>query len=176
MIQQSPHWAYTLRKPCSHYFQGTESVPVYISMPLCTLVGFPHGSAGKESTRNEGDLSSIPGLGRSPGEEKGYPLQHSGLENSMDCIVHGVTKSWTRLSDVHFLARKCDCIRYVRCCCCCCYSTVWRRKWMKCVSLTEKCHGCAGRNGRRSRVGWMCCAVGGRGCKDRRVLCDVGLP
>ena len=77
MIQQSPHWAYTLRKPCSHYFQGTESVPVYISMPLCTLVGFPHGSAGKESTRNEGDLSSIPGLGRSTGEEKGYPLQYS---------------------------------------------------------------------------------------------------
>ena len=42
------------------------------------------------------------GLGRSPGEEKGSPLQYSGLENSMDCIVHGVTKSWTRLGDVHF--------------------------------------------------------------------------
>ena len=46
-----------------------------------------------------GDLGSIPGLGRSPGEGKGYPLQYSGLDNSMDCIVHGVTKSQTQLSD-----------------------------------------------------------------------------
>ena len=45
----------------------------------------------------------IPGLGRSPGEGKGYPLQYSGLENSMDCIVHGITKSWTQLSDFHSL-------------------------------------------------------------------------
>ena len=44
----------------------------------------------------------IPGLGRSPGEGKGYPLQYSGLENSMDCIVHGVAKSWTRLSNFHY--------------------------------------------------------------------------
>ena len=64
--------------------------------------GFPCGSAGKESACNAGDLVSIPGLGRSPGEGKGYPLQYSGLENSMDCIVHGVTKSRTRLSDFHF--------------------------------------------------------------------------
>ena len=48
------------------------------------------------------DLSSIPGLGRSPGEGKDYPLQYSGLENSMGCIVHGVPKSQTRLSDFHF--------------------------------------------------------------------------
>ena len=54
---------------------------------------FPGGSAGKESTCNAGDLGSIPGLGRSPGEGKGYPLQYSGLENFMDCIIHGVTKS-----------------------------------------------------------------------------------
>ena len=59
------------------------------------LSGFPDGSAGKESTCNVGDLGSIPGLGRSPGEGKGYLLQYSGLENSMDCIVHGVTKIWT---------------------------------------------------------------------------------
>ena len=44
----------------------------------------------------------IPGKGRSPGGGKGYPLQYSGLENSMDCIVHGVTKSQTELSDFHF--------------------------------------------------------------------------
>ena len=56
----------------------------------------------KDSTCNEGDLGSIPGLGRSPGEGKGYPLQYSGLENSMDCIVHGVAKSRTQLSDFHF--------------------------------------------------------------------------
>ena len=55
---------------------------------------FPDISVGKEST-NVGDTSSIPGLGRSPGEGKGYPLQYSGLENSMDCIVHGVAKSRT---------------------------------------------------------------------------------
>ena len=49
-----------------------------------------------------GDLGSIPGLGRSPGEGKGYPLQYSGLEISKDCIVHGVTKSQIRLRDFHF--------------------------------------------------------------------------
>ena len=53
------------------------------------------GSAGKESTSNVGDLGSVRELGRFPGEGKGYPLQYSGLENSMDCIVHGVTKSQT---------------------------------------------------------------------------------
>ena len=55
---------------------------------------FPYGSAGKESVCNAGDPGSIPALGRSPGEGKGYPLQYSGLENSVDCIVLGVTKSW----------------------------------------------------------------------------------
>ena len=49
-----------------------------------------------------GDLGSISGLGRSPGVGKGYPLQYSGLENSMECIVHGLAKSWTQLSDFHF--------------------------------------------------------------------------
>ena len=63
----------------------------------------PGGSAGKESACNAGDLGSIPGLGRSTGEGKGYPRQYSGLENSMDCIVHRVVKSQTRLSDFHFL-------------------------------------------------------------------------
>ena len=55
--------------------------------------GFPCGSAGKESACNAGDLGLIPGLGRSPGEGKGHPLQYSGLENSMDWIVHGVAES-----------------------------------------------------------------------------------
>ena len=55
----------------------------------CIFMGFSGGSAGKESTCSEGDLSSIPGLGRSPEEGNGYPVPYSGLENSMDCIVHG---------------------------------------------------------------------------------------
>ena len=67
------------------------------------LVSFPCGLSGKKKkfSCNVGDLGSFSGLGRSPGEGKGYPLQSSGLENSMDCIVHGVTKSWTQLSDFH---------------------------------------------------------------------------
>ena len=56
-------------------------------------MGFPCGPAGEESACDVVDLGSIPGLGRSSGEGKGYPLQFSGLENSMDCIVHGVAKS-----------------------------------------------------------------------------------
>ena len=63
--------------------------------------GFPCGLAGKESACNAGDLGSIPGLGRSRGEGKGCPLQYSGLENSMGCIVHGVAKSPTQVSDFH---------------------------------------------------------------------------
>ena len=70
-------------------------------------MGFPCGSAGKESARNVGDLGSIPGLGRSPVEGKGSPLQYSGLENSTDCVVHGVAKSWTRLRlSLHFWSLK----------------------------------------------------------------------
>ena len=67
-------------------------------------MGFPGGSDGKESACNAGDLGSILKSGRSPGEENGYPLQYSCLENSMDrgdwrATVHGVAKSQTRLSD-----------------------------------------------------------------------------
>ena len=76
--------------------------PKYFREGLKQRMGFPCSSAGKESTCNMGDLGSIPGLGRSPGEGKGYPLQYSGPENSMDCIVHEVTKRRTQLSDFHF--------------------------------------------------------------------------
>ena len=72
---------------------------------LLSTRGFAYRSAGKESACNVEDLGSIPGLGRSPGEGKGYPLQYSGL-NSMDCIVHGVTKSRTWLSNFHFPQEK----------------------------------------------------------------------
>ena len=66
-------------------------------------MGFPGGSDSKESAYNAGDMGSIPGLGRYPGEGKGNLLQYSCLENSMDreawrATVHGVTKSRTRLS------------------------------------------------------------------------------
>ena len=71
-----------------------------ISTPV--FLGFPCSSAGKESTCHVGDLGLIPGLGRSPGKGKGYPLQYSGLENSTDCIAYVVTKSRTQLSNFHF--------------------------------------------------------------------------
>ena len=64
-------------KPCIYHLPPP---PLALSTPL----GFPGGSAGKESARNAGDLGSVPGLGRSSGEGKGYPLHYSGLENSMD--------------------------------------------------------------------------------------------
>ena len=79
--------------------------------PLSSGFTFPGGSASKESACNAGNPGSIPGLGRSPGsipelgrspgEGIGYPLQYSGLENSMDCVTHGVTNSQRQLSDFH---------------------------------------------------------------------------
>ena len=69
-------------------------------------IGFPGGSASKESSCNAEDWGSIPGLERSPGEGNSYLLQYSGLENSIDCIVHGATKSQTWLSDFHFQRRR----------------------------------------------------------------------
>ena len=74
------------------------SVGEGIGLPTPVFLGFPGGSAGKETACNVGDvrdLGSITGLGRPPGEGKGYPLQYSGLENSMDCIVQGVAESQT---------------------------------------------------------------------------------
>ena len=64
-------------------------------LPTPVFLSFPCGSAGKESSCNAGDLGSIIGLGRSSGLENGYLLQYSGLENSMDCIGYGLTKSQT---------------------------------------------------------------------------------
>ena len=71
-------------------------------LPTPVFLGFPCGSAGKESASNAGDLGSIPGLGRSPKEGKGYIIQYCGLENFMDCTVHAVAKSRTQLRDFHF--------------------------------------------------------------------------
>ena len=87
-------------------FNATLSICPILSFPL----GFPGSSDGKASAYNAGDPGSIPRLGRSPGEGNGNPLQYSCLENLMDggawwATVHGVAKSWTRLSDftsLHF--------------------------------------------------------------------------
>ena len=90
------------RKILNHELPDLKRQSVVFNTSFITYMRFPGGSAGKESTCKAGDLGSIPGLGRSPGEGKGNPLQYSGLENSMDCIVGGVAKSRTRLSDFHF--------------------------------------------------------------------------
>ena len=74
-------------------------------LPTAAFLSIPCGSAAQESTCNVGDLGQILGLGRSPAEGNGYSLQSSGQENSMDCIVHRVAKSWTRLSDFYFQSK-----------------------------------------------------------------------
>ena len=71
-------------------------------LPTPVFLGFPCGSVGKESTCIAGDLGLMPGLGRSLGEGKGYPLQYSGLGNPMDYIGHADTKNQTQLSDFYF--------------------------------------------------------------------------
>ena len=76
--------------------------PISPNLLTTSLHCFPGGSDSKESACSAADPGSILGLGRSLGEGNGYPLQYSGLEKSMDCIVHGVTKNRTRLSDFHF--------------------------------------------------------------------------
>ena len=85
-ISQRPHFL----QPINWSPAGTLTLPLLNSL------------VGRESACKARDLGSVSGIGRSPGEGKVYPLQYSGLENSMDCIVHGVTKSGTRLSDFHF--------------------------------------------------------------------------
>ena len=83
-------------------FLGWEDLLERDRLSTPVFLYFPGGSAGKESVHNAGDLGLIPRLGRSPGEGNGYPLQYSGLKNSMDCLVHGIAKSWIQLSNFHF--------------------------------------------------------------------------
>ena len=82
-------------------------------LPTPVFLGFPCDSAGKESTCSEGNLGSVLGLGRSSEEGKGYPLQYSGLENSMDYTVHGVSKSRTWLNGFYVLPQRSPRIRHV---------------------------------------------------------------
>ena len=104
-------WGYNLfLTQCSIYIiseiASLHELQIHQNILLCCntlqIVVFPGGSTGKESNCNVGDLGFIPGLGRSSGEGIGYPLQLSGLENSLDCIVYGVSKSQTWLRDFHF--------------------------------------------------------------------------
>ena len=74
---------------CAHVHTHTHTY-IYIYMYTIIYIGIPGDSESNESASNAGDLGSIPGLARSPGEGKGNPIQYSGLENSMDCVVHGV--------------------------------------------------------------------------------------
>ena len=98
------------RWPCctiSYFYAEYFHVSIYFAIQeiIDTLhgkTGFPCGSADRESACNVGVLGLNPGLGRSPGEGKGYQLQYPCLENSTDCLVHGVAKSQTRLSNFHF--------------------------------------------------------------------------
>ena len=84
-------------------------------LPTPVFLGLSCGSADKESTCSAGDLGLVPGLRRCPGERKGYPLLYSGLENSMDYIVHGVTRGWTRLSDFKKRERESRVTKYLLC-------------------------------------------------------------
>ena len=84
------------------WFLGREDRPEKGQATHSSILGLSCGSAGKESACNSGDLGLIPGLGGAPGGGKGFPLQYSGLENPMDCVVHGLPKSRTWLSDFHF--------------------------------------------------------------------------
>ena len=108
-------------------------------------LGFPCGLSGKESACNVGDLSSIPGFGRSPGEGKGYPLQYSGQENSMDCIVHGVTKSGTLLSNFTFKVSRNDTkFAIVSCVSCICREILYHQATWEALTVIDLC-GSAGK-------------------------------
>ena len=97
-----PHPTPVEAQSCHHKQESLGKLFSTITLHHLPPNGFPCGSAGKESPHTVGDLGLIPGLGRSPGEGKGYSLQYTDLENSMDCGVHGVTKCWTQLSNFHF--------------------------------------------------------------------------
>ena len=110
---ERPHGQWSLVGYCLNRVEKSRTQLKRLSMHIQRLLtrfrtlGFPGGSDGKESAHNGGDLGSIPGLGRSPGEGNGYPLWYSCLENFMDrgawqATVHGVAKSRTQMNDFHF--------------------------------------------------------------------------
>ena len=97
LLDQSSTHLVTWLFPLNHRVQL--EMPTHL--PVTQLNDYSNSSVGKESSFNAGYLGPIPVFRRSPGEGKGYPLQHSGLENSTDCTVHGIAKSRTLLSDFH---------------------------------------------------------------------------
>ena len=100
---------------CTSYLCCNPLPPCFVIL-LSTHQGFPGDSEGKESACNVGDLGLITGWQRSPGEGHGHPLQYSGLENSVDCIIHGVAKSQRRLSDSHLALTTVYCALYLPIC------------------------------------------------------------
>ena len=103
----SPICSNVIRAPDGlHTWQSVLLTNGFLRTELIGLLGLPCGSDSKESAYNVEDLGLIPGLGRSPIEGKCYPLQCSGLGNSVDCIVHRLAKSRTQLSDFHFHGKK----------------------------------------------------------------------
>ena len=120
LVHMHPHWFYysNLIQLWVQCLESLLNFSIFISL-VWYYLGFPGGSAGKESTCNVGDLGSIPRLRRSPGEGKGYPLQYSVLQNSMDCTVLGVAKSQTWLSDFHFTM-----VLYTKT-----HAVVWKCSW-----------------------------------------------
>ena len=90
-----------LRNFCGMFFTWHVTT-FYVFLIIRLGLWAPLWLSWKRSTCSEEDLSSFPGLGRFPGEGKGYPLQYSGLKNAMDHLVHGIIKSWTQQSDFHF--------------------------------------------------------------------------
>ena len=115
---------YTLKSLYSHQTSNCLHLPQEVRAEFWhnlyvtwKCMGFPSGSAGKEPACNAGGLCSIPGLGRSPGEGTATNSSILGLENSMGCIVYGVSKSRTRMSDfhVHYLFGTVS-QSYLRCC------------------------------------------------------------
>ena len=99
IMQRENEWFFPSKKTHIYLFSPRMKWNIILSD---NNLGFPCGSAGKESAHNAGDLDFDPRIGKIPGEEKCYLLQYSGLENPVECIVHGVTKSQTRLSEFHF--------------------------------------------------------------------------
>ena len=104
MFPPSTEHSNTIQLNSLPFYKRIILLPVSNNMFLISIWGFPGSSVGKESVCNAGDMALIPGLGRSPGEGIGYPLQYSYLENSMDrgawwATVHEAAKSQTTLSD-----------------------------------------------------------------------------
>ena len=100
----------TVRSHCASWTSPRAAErPLRIFLPANPFLAFPGGLEGKEFTCNAGDLGLIPRLGRSPGEENGYPLQYAGLEKSTYCLIHGVAKSRTWLSNFHFIPNQACC-------------------------------------------------------------------